>query len=122
MSNWRMLIVEDDPNGQEVAAAILEYYNVMVDIAHTAEEGLSLLADNDYTAAIIDLSLPGMDGWTMLQNIQSDPRTANMPCFATTAYHAANVAQQAVNAGFTAYFPKPLQAETFMEDLQRFLS
>jgi CheY-like chemotaxis protein len=122
MSNWRMLVVEDDPNGQEVAAMILEYHNIGVDVAHTAEEGLRLLADNEYTAAIIDLSLPGMDGWTMLRAIQGDPRTANLPCFATTAYHAASVAQQAVNAGFVAYFPKPLQAETFVEDLQRFLA
>jgi CheY-like chemotaxis protein len=122
MSNWRMLVVEDDPNGQEVAAMILEFHNILVDVAQTAEEGLRLLEDNEYTAAIIDLSLPGMDGWTMLRTIQSDPRTANLPCFAMTAYHATNVAQQAVSAGFTAYFPKPLQAETFVEDLQHFLS
>lgn len=122
MSNWRMLVVEDDPNGQEVAAMILEFHNIGVDVAQTAEDGLRLLETNEYTAAIIDLSLPGMDGWTMLRAIQGDPRTAHMPCFATTAYHATTVAQKAISAGFTAYFPKPLQAETFVEDLQQFLS
>jgi two-component system CheB/CheR fusion protein len=122
MSNWRILVVEDDPNGEEVAAMILQYHDIGVDVVHTAEEGLHLLEGNHYTAAIIDLSLPGIDGWTMLREIQSDPRTAYLPCFATTAFHAANVAQQAMKAGFRAYFPKPLQPETFVEDLQRFLA
>jgi two-component system, chemotaxis family, CheB/CheR fusion protein len=121
MSQWRMLVVEDDPNGQELATVVLEHRQIQVDVARTAEDGLKLLDKNRYTAAIIDLSLPGMDGWTLLRNIQNNPRTAGLPCFAITAYHAATVAQQALQAGFTAYFPKPLQVESFVDDLSSFL-
>ena len=121
MSQWRMLVVEDDPYSQDVASTILQYHGVIVDVVATAEDGLQLLQSNRYDAAIIDLSLPAMDGWSLLRHIKSNPGHAGMPCIAVTAYYSGQVAQQAIESGFAAFFPKPLEPETFVQDLSQFL-
>lgn len=122
MDELKILVVEDDPDGQEVVARMLKHHNIPVDIANHAEEGIEFLEANSYSAAIIDLALPGMDGWGLLKAIQGDPETTDMPCIAITAYHSADVAVEAIAAGFKAYFPKPLEATSFVRELQRILA
>lgn len=96
MNNWRVLVVEDDPDGQEVVAVMLRHHRIAADMVFRGEEALELLAQNPYTLAIIDLSLPGMDGWTLLNSIQRNPQTANMPCVAITAFHSPDIIQKAI--------------------------
>jgi CheY-like chemotaxis protein len=117
MENWYLLVVEDDPDGQEVVKRMLLHHNITFDPAHTGEEAVEMLGSGHYTGVIIDLALPGIDGWQVIQTIQSNPATAHLPCVAMTAYHSAEVAIEAINAGFKAYFPKPLEATSFVREL-----
>ncbi len=122
MANWNVLVVEDDPDGQEVVGRILKHHNIGADIAGTGEEALTLLQQKSYAIAVIDLALPQIDGWSLLEVIRSSPALMEMPCVAVTAFHSAEVAVKAVQAGFTAYFPKPLDATSFVRELQRFVN
>jgi len=63
-----------------------------------------------------------MNGWEMLKAMRADPLTAEIPAVAMTAFHSTTVAQEAIDAGFVAFFPKPINARTFVEDLERVLS
>jgi CheY-like chemotaxis protein len=119
MRDWRILTIEDDPDGQEVVGVILRYHNISTDIVASGEEALSLLNGGHYTGVIIDLNLPGIDGWSLLNAIQRRPTTANLPCVAITAYHTDDLAVKAIEAGFKAYFPKPLEATSFVRELER---
>jgi CheY-like chemotaxis protein len=121
LSDWRILVVEDDPDGQEVVARMLRYHKIAADVVYTAEDALDLLATHQYGGAIFDLSLPGMDGWSLLETVQRNDDTASLPCVAITAYHSANVALKAIEAGFVAYFPKPLEPASFVSELKRAL-
>lgn len=121
-SDLSMLVVEDDVHGREVVRALLSHYEVAVDVAETAESALNFLQDHFYHAVIIDLSLPGMSGWELLKHIQQNPDTAALPCFAITAYHSSIVAREAIDAGFTAYFQKPIDVTTFMQDISYYLN
>jgi CheY-like chemotaxis protein len=116
-----MLVVEDDRYGSELVASMLRYHQINADFAQTAEEALEFLEGNRYTMAIIDLNLPGKDGWSLLQMIQSNSGTASLPCVAITAYHDARVAQEALHAGFVGYFPKPLNSK-FVRELEQILA
>lgn len=122
MQNWHILVVEDEADGQEVVAELLSHFHISSDAAPTAEEALNLLANKAYTAAIIDLALPGMDGWELLQAIRGNPKLANLPCIAITAYHTSVVRQQAIEAGFDAYFPKPLDDTSFVREVSRVIT
>lgn len=117
---YRILVVEDDPDGQEVVSRMLRYHNIGFDAVDNAEEALDLLANNTYSGLIIDLHLPGMDGWTLLKEVQEI--YGDVPCVAITAFHSAEVAVDAIEAGFSAYFPKPLEATSFVRELERVLA
>ncbi len=121
MNNWRMLVVEDEYDGQQVVSQILKYMGVQSDVASTAEEALDLIAQQGYTAAIIDLALPGMNGMELIAEIRSNAATASMPCVMVTAYHSSQVKKQALDAGFDAYFPKPIEDTSFIRELERIL-
>lgn len=118
MENWHLLVVEDDPDGQEVVSRMLKYHRIPISVVGTAEDALETLqAENDITGCIIDLHLPGMDGWSLLKAIKADAATADLPCVAVTAYHSEEVAVHAIEAGFASYFPKPLDATSFVREL-----
>ncbi len=122
-NNWHLLVVEDDPDGQEVVATILQHLNISIDVANNAEEAESYLfeAGRAYHAVIIDLALPGKDGWELLSEIQHEPQTAGLSCIAVTAYHTSKLREQALTRGFHAYFPKPLDATGFARALEEIL-
>jgi CheY-like chemotaxis protein len=117
-----ILVVEDDPDGRELVSRMLQYHHIGVEMVNDAEEALEKLASNDYSAVIIDLALPGMDGWTLLKHIQQNQRTGQLPCVAVTAYHSVETAVKAIEMGFAAYFPKPLEATSFVRELERVLA
>ncbi len=67
-----------------------------------------MLAANSYQAVVIDLKLPDKDGWTLLRVIRESPFTADLFCVAITAYDRSYLDEDALNAGFDAYFAKPV--------------
>ncbi len=122
MNDWHMLIVEDDPDGQEVVSRILRHQSISHDVAATGEEALELVQRTPYTLVIVDLALPGLDGWGLLSSMQASEELAHIPCVAVTAFHAPEVAVKAIDAGFKAYFPKPIEATSFVRELERIIS
>ncbi|MCA9903402.1 MAG: response regulator [Anaerolineae bacterium] len=122
-NKWHLLVVEDDPDGQEVVSTILSHLHIAIDVAGTAEEAENHLfgARQPYDAIIIDLALPGKDGWQLLSEIREDAEFANVPCIAVTAYHTSKLREQALTYGFNAYFPKPIDATSFSRALEDIL-
>src|SRR5512133_2135619 len=113
MAQKRLLVVEDDPDGQEMIATMLHHLQYTVDTANDAEDAAQLLfgsAHNPYSAIIIDLALPGKDGWELLAEILDNPNTGQIPCIAVTAHHTSKLREETIRAGFVAYFPKPIDA------------
>ncbi len=121
--NWHILVVEDDPDGQEVVATILEHLNLSIDVANNVEDAEKLLfhSSSKYQAAILDLALPDKNGWDLLAEILNNPETANLPCIAVTAYHTSKLREDAIKAGFTAYFAKPIDATSFARRLEELM-
>lgn len=119
-NNWRILVVEDDPDGQVVVATMLERLNVPIDVASNGAEAEHLLFEtgNKYSAIILDLALPDKDGWEILSQILANPHTQDIPCVAVTAFHNYQLREQALEAGFTAYFPKPIDSTAFARRLE----
>lgn len=116
----RILIVEDDVHGLNITRSLLEHRGFGVDAAADAEQALHWLEQTTYQAAIIDLSLPGLSGWELLNAIRQCCPT--MPCIAVTAYHSPRVAQQTRDAGFVAYFAKPFDVEGFVDKVSQILT
>ena len=102
----------------ELMRDILAYHGIQARGAASAEEALKTLAEMLPTVVLADLALPQMDGWAFLKEAQKDPRFQLTPFVAVTAYHSTGIAAKALEAGFAAFFPKPLNAMTFVKDLE----
>ena len=120
--DWTILVVEDEPDSMAVVTEILEHHNMLVHQCPSAEDAVQLMQGLTPTLAILDLALPEMDGWALLNHIRTNPSTANIPVMAVTAFHSANVAQKAIAAGFNAYFPKPIETTSFVRELERIVN
>lgn len=108
MSNWSVMVVEDDLSSSDILVQILEHNGMVVDTASTGEDALQLLNGKQYDLAILDLALPGMDGWQLHEEMKSMVGTENTIIIALTAYYTPLLAKQAKEAGFVAAFPKPI--------------
>ena len=122
-NNWHILVVEDDADGQVVMSTLLEHLSISTDIASNAAEAEQLLfrSGKVYDGAILDLALPDKDGWQVLSEILANSRTAELPCIAVTAYHTSKLREEAIMAGFKAYFPKPIDGAIFLRELENIL-
>ena len=114
MRNDVVLVVEDDPDGQEVVARMLKQVKVEVDVTSTAEDAWEMLKVGNYAGAIIDLALPGQDGFQLLGAIRSDANLKSLRCIAVTAFHTPELKHDALHNGFDGYFAKPLNRTLFL--------
>ena len=119
---FSILVVEDEPDGQELVSRMLSQANVAVDVAGNAEEAWNFLKSNQYSAAIIDLALPERDGFELVTAIRNESDLNELPCVAMTAFHTPELKQRAMTDGFNAYFSKPLDRTRFLGELDRILA
>jgi CheY-like chemotaxis protein len=124
MSDIALLVVEDDSDSMAVVTLMLNPANIDTSEAVDAEQALQILNANPnaFSGVIIDLALPGMDGFALLQTIRKSPALKNLPCIAMTAFHTPELKSKAIRSGFDAYFPKPLDTAVFLGTLERLLN
>jgi CheY-like chemotaxis protein len=111
----RILLVEDDANALDVVrqAILLHAADAEILVASKAEDAIELCKTNKPDLIIMDLSLPGINGWDALTTLRANPDTAGIRVAALTGYHSASVEQDALNAGFDGYFSKPIDVLSF---------
>lgn len=117
-----ILVIEDERDSMEMLCSLLNFHGFETTGVSTAEEALHFLQEHSPSLIIVDLALPGMDGWGFLHSLQSDDALNQIPRIAVTAYHSMMVAQQAIQAGFNAYFAKPIDATTFVEEVREMIA
>jgi CheY-like chemotaxis protein len=71
--------------------------------------------------ALIDLSMPVLDGWGTLDALRADERTRRLHCIAVTAFAAEKDRQRALEAGFDAYLSKPYRSKDLLDLVERIL-
>ncbi|MGF1506745.1 MAG: response regulator [Chloroflexi bacterium] len=113
------LVVEDEKDSAEVVGRILQFQNISHHIANTVPDAITILEEENPTVAIIDLMLPDIDGWELLSMIRRTTDYKDMVCVAITAFHSSAVERKALEHGFDGYFPKPLNATSFVRELLR---
>jgi CheY-like chemotaxis protein len=118
MNKWHVLVIEDEDDSMEFVQGLLEHHGIESMGVSSGEEALEALKTMQPTLIIVDLALPGLDGWQLLQRFKAHPVLRDVPRVAITAYHTAELAEQAIEAGFHAYFAKPLDATSFVRELE----
>lgn len=119
--NWNVLVVEDEYDSIQVMTRVLTHHGATVYVARNGRECLRILKDFKPSIILMDLDMPIMDGWEALAHIRANPATKDLPVVAITAYHSANVAEDAVNAGFNGYFAKPVSIRSIIPRLEQII-
>ncbi|CAN5398139.1 N/A [soil metagenome] len=104
----RLLFVDDDPILREFAQVNLASAAAEVDVAADGIEALEALGRQTYDLLLVDLDMPRMDGFELLQRLRADPATAHLPVVVETGREDVEAIDRAFRAGATAFVTKPL--------------
>jgi signal transduction histidine kinase len=111
-----VVVVEDDRRSMDLVTLYLEGAGVRVVAAHDGLTGLAAVRDHRPAAVVLDIRLPGMDGWRVLEALKSDPVTAEAPVVVVTML---DERPQAVALGAAEYLVKPVGRDDVLAALQR---
>lgn len=113
-----ILYVEDNPaNVTLMEELIRRFKNLRLVTAHTAEIGLALAHQDLPNLIIMDINLPGIDGFEALRQLQADPLTARIPVMALTANAMPSAIERGLAAGFCSYHTKPIQIDALSRSI-----
>ncbi|MCU0959316.1 MAG: response regulator [Pirellulaceae bacterium] len=115
----RILIVEDNADSREMLRTLLEIHGYDVEAAEDGRVGLSLLERKQFDMALVDIGLPGIDGYEVARRIRRDPRHSTIRLVALTGYGRTADREAVEAAGFDEHFVKPLDPQKLTRLLAR---
>jgi DNA-binding NtrC family response regulator len=111
MNQASVLLVDDHPANLDLLSRVLEPEGYRILIARTGEEAVALLTRATPDLILLDVMLPGADGYEICRRIKADPRTASVPVLFISARNDTSSVVQGFAAGAVDYVAKPFQAE-----------
>jgi two-component system cell cycle response regulator DivK len=116
-----ILIADDYDDNRELLRLMLETEGFSVREARNGHEALEAARAEAPALALVDLSMPSLDGWALLRELRSDERTRSIPCVAVTAFAADQDRLRVLDAGFDAYISKPFRSRELIETVNSFV-
>ena len=117
----KVLIVEDNPANMTLAAFLLQSAGHTVLRATDAEAGLTLARDEQPNLILMDIQLPGMDGYEATRRIKADPALSSIPIIAVTSYALSGDEDKCREAGCDGYVSKPYSPRQLLAKVREFL-
>jgi CheY-like chemotaxis protein len=111
----RILVVEDNPQNLKLTGVILKSEGHLVVPALNAGEAERAIAEGIPELILMDLALPGKDGYTLTRELRSRSETAQVPILAVSAFALPGDADRALAAGCSAYLSKPIRRAALLE-------
>ncbi len=118
----KVLIIEDNEQNLYLTTFILTHHGYEVVPARDGPSGIRLAKSGDFDLILLDIQLPEMDGYTVAHFLRSDPKLADVPIIAVTSYAMVGDREQALEAGCTGYIEKPINPDTFIPELEKYLA
>lgn len=122
MAGELILIIEDNDKNLKLVRDVLQFNGYETAEAMTAEDGLVLARSKQPILILMDIQLPGMDGFAALRQLRADPITQFTLVIAVTASAMERDRQKILEAGFDGYLSKPIQVKTFVEEIRAVLA
>lgn len=118
----KILIAEDNPVNRELLRELLEGRGYAVLEACDGQEALHMVEETQPDVLLLDLGMPVLDGFATLSRIRENPRFAQLPVLAVTAYAMHGDREKILDSGFDGYLSKPIHVSTLLEEIDRLLS
>ena len=121
-----VLLVEDNPVNQKVAAGLLKQIDILADIANDGLEGIQAFRRKPYDLIIMDCQMPRLDGWECTRAIRkleaSSGGGRRVPIVALTAQALPGDREKCLSSGMDDYLTKPVDADLFLKAVQAHLA
>ena len=118
----RVLIADDDPVMRHLITTIVEQQEYEAVLASDGREAYRLLqSDANFTAAILDMTMPFLEGLDLIRYMRSEKRLMRIPIMLITAEPDINLMASSFSAGATAFLPKPFTPEQLQSAIRMLL-
>ncbi len=121
MQKTRILLIEDNEMNRDLLSRRLESKGYAVSTAEDGEQGYALVGSEAPDLILMDISLPGMDGWEVTRLLKSDEATCHIPIIALTAHALVTDRARAFEAGCDEYDTKPIEFARLTEKIGNLL-
>ena len=118
----KVLLAEDNPINQQVAAELLASAGLEVTVAENGRRAIELLAGDEYACILMDLQMPVMDGFEAAREIRRMEKYRDIPIIAMTAHAMAGDKERCLEAGMNDHTPKPVDPEKLFQALSKWIS
>jgi two-component system, cell cycle response regulator DivK len=117
-----ILVVDDYQDAREMYAEYLQFSGFRVAEASTGNEAVDQAFALRPDLILMDLSLPGLDGWEATRQLKSDDRTKHIPIVALTGHALAGASEGARQAGCDSFVTKPCLPDDLVVEVRRMLN
>ena len=117
MAGKNILLVEDNEVNRRLAGFLLRSQGYQVREATTAAAAFEMLETDRPDLIVMDIQLPGMDGLEATRTLKQQPTTADIPVIAVTSYAMKGDREKALAAGCAGYVTKPIDKNTFIQEV-----
>ncbi|HXD76022.1 MAG TPA: response regulator [Vicinamibacterales bacterium] len=118
----KILLVEDNEASADALARRLERRNYSVRIAADGLQAVALAKSEQPDLILMDLGLPGIDGWDATAHLKSNPETSHIPIIVLSAHAMPNHKHQAFAAGGDDFDSKPVQFDRLLHKIETLLT
>ncbi|MGD9874631.1 MAG: response regulator [Kiritimatiellia bacterium] len=116
-----ILVIEDNDQNMYLTEFILSQHGHSVLKASNGPDGIAMALDKKPDVILLDIQLPGMDGYAIAQVLKGDDKTKGIPVIAVTSYAMRGDREKVLAAGCEGYIEKPINPATFMNQILSFL-
>ncbi len=117
----RVLIIEDNEQNMYLLTYLLESEGYTVFQAYSGVDGITIAKDEKPDIVLLDIQLPEMDGYTVAGKLRENEVLRDMAIIAVTSYAMPGDKEKALGSGATGYIEKPINPETFMDQMNSFI-
>ncbi len=116
-----ILLIEDNEQNRYLATFLLEQHRHRVVSAADGPSGVEAARALEPDLILLDIQLPGMDGYAVARALREVDKLAATPIIAVTSYAMVGDREKALAAGCNGYIEKPINPDTFVAEISRFL-
>jgi two-component system cell cycle response regulator DivK len=117
-----ILVVEDQEDNRQIIRDMLTFTDYKIMEAESGEHALEAVGKQRPDLILMDIQLPGMDGYETTRRIKADPALRSITIIAVTSYALSGEEQKAQAAGCDAYVPKPYSPRQLLAKIRQYLS